>query len=71
VNSTVKSLVFWSILFVVGLLVWNFSSRLQRNETRVAFSEFVSWIGAGQVQRVGIVGNDITGVTKGLENFRT
>ena len=71
VNSTVKSLVFWSILFVVGLLVWNFSSRLQRNENRVAFSEFVSWVDAGQVQRVEIVGNDITGVTKGLENFRT
>ena len=70
-NSTVKSLVFWSILFVVGLLVWNFSSRLQRNENRVAFSEFVSWVDAGQVQRVEIVGNDITGVTKGLENFRT
>ena len=70
-NSTAKSLVFWSILFVVGLLVWNFSSRLQRNENPVAFSEFVSWVDAGQVQRVVIVGNDITGVTKGLENFRT
>ena len=70
-NSTVKSLVFWSILFVVGLLVWNFSARLQRNENRVLFSEFVSWVDSGQVQRVEIVGNDITGVTKGLENFRT
>ncbi len=70
-NSTAKSLVFWSILFVVGLLVWNFSSRLQLKENPVAFSEFVSWVDAGQVQRVVIVGNDITGVTKGLENFRT
>ena len=70
-NSTAKSLVFWSILCVVGLLVWNFSSRLQRNENPVPFSEFVSWVDAGQVQRVTIVGNDITGVTKGLENFRT
>ena len=70
-NSTAKSLVFWSILFVVGLLVWNFSSRLQRSENAVPFSEFVSWVDAGQVQRVTIVGNDITGVTKGLENFRT
>ena len=60
-NSTAKSLVFWSILFVVGLLVWNFSSRLQRSENAVPFSEFVSWVDAGQVQRVTIVGNDITG----------
>ena len=44
-NSTAKSLVFWSILCVVGLLVWNFSSRLQRAENAINFSEFISWVG--------------------------
>jgi cyanate permease len=43
-NSTLKSLVFWMVLAVVGVLVWNFSSNFQRKETPVSFSEFISWV---------------------------
>jgi cell division protease FtsH len=70
-NSTLKSLVFWMVLVVVGVLVWNFSSKFQRNENPVTFSEFVAWVDAGQVNRVEITGNEISGVTKANENFRT
>ena len=70
-NSTLKSLVFWLVLIVVGALVWNFSSNFQRKETSVSFSEFVSWVDAGQVDTVTITGSEITGTTKGKEFFRT
>ncbi|MEW6320054.1 MAG: ATP-dependent zinc metalloprotease FtsH [Acidobacteriota bacterium] len=70
-NSTLKSLVFWMVLVLVGALVWNFSSRLQRSQNDINFSEFIAWVDSGQVARVDIVGSEITGVTKANENFRT
>ena len=53
-NSNYKSLVFWIVLAVVGFVVWNFSSNFQRKETPVSFSEFISWVDAGQVDAVTI-----------------
>jgi cell division protease FtsH len=70
-NSAVKSAVFWIVLLAVAVLVWNFSARFQRSETPASFSEFVSWVDSGQVARVEITGNEITGVTKSNESFRT
>jgi cell division protease FtsH len=70
-NSTLKSIVFWVVLIGVAVLVWNFSSKFQRNETLVSFSEFVAWVDSGQVARVTMTGNDITGVTKSNESFKT
>jgi cell division protease FtsH len=69
VNSTLKSLLFWTALFVVGLLIWNVSTRFQRPERRVSFSEFMSWVDAGSVAKVEIVGQDLTGTTKANETF--
>ena len=51
-NSTLKSLVFWMVLMAVAVLVWNFSSKFQGNETTASFSEFVAWVDSGQVARV-------------------
>jgi cell division protease FtsH len=71
-NSTLKSLVFWMVLVVVGVLVWNFSTRFSGASAKVeTFSEFMSKVDSGQVARVTITGNEITGVTKANENFRT
>ena len=70
-NSTLKSLVFWMVLIAVAVLVWNFSSKFQRNESATTFSEFISMVDAGQVTRVTITGNEITGVSKSNENFKT
>jgi cell division protease FtsH len=59
------------VLVVVGLLVWNFSSKFQSKETPVTFSEFIAWVDAGQVARVTVTGGEITGTTKAEVNFRT
>jgi len=69
VNSTLKSLLFWTALFVVGLLIWNVSTRFQRPERRVSFSEFMTSVGSGSVAKVEIVGQDLTGTTKTNETF--
>ena len=31
-NSTLKSLLFWMVLIVVGVLIWQFSTQFQRAE---------------------------------------
>jgi cell division protease FtsH len=70
VNSTLKSLLFWTVLFVIGVLIWNVSTKFQGGrERRVSFSEFMSWVDSGNVASVEIVGQDITGVTKARETF--
>jgi cell division protease FtsH len=71
VNSTLRSLLFWMVLVVVGVLVWNFSTTFQVRERPVTFSDFMGWVESGQVTEVTITGNEITGTTKADESFRT
>jgi cell division protease FtsH len=71
VNSTLKSLLFWVVLFVVGVLIWNFSTKFQTHERTVLFSEFISWVDSGTVAGVTITGQDISGTTKAQERFHT
>ncbi|MGE3842689.1 MAG: ATP-dependent zinc metalloprotease FtsH [Vicinamibacterales bacterium] len=70
-NSTLKSLLFWMVLVVVGVLIWNFSTTFQTRDKTIAFSEFVKLLDEGQVQKVTITGNDILGTSKSSERFRT
>ncbi len=70
-NSTLKSLLFWMVLVVVGVLVWNFSTRFQRSDQAVSFSTFMTQVETGQVSSVTITGNEISGVLKSNEQFRT
>jgi cell division protease FtsH len=76
-NSTLKSLLFWMVLIVVGVLIWNFSTTFQRPESPISFSEFLHDVDNGEVQSVTITGNEITGVLAtsaggdGSTKFRT
>jgi len=70
-NSTLKSLVFWMALVVIGVLVWNFSTQFQTSHTPLSFSEFMGSVDGGQIDSVTISGNEITGVNKANESFRT
>jgi cell division protease FtsH len=70
-NSTLKSLLFWMVLVVVGVLIWNVSTRFQQPDQSVTFSEFMSQVEAGQIARVVITGQEIRGTTTSNESFRT
>jgi cell division protease FtsH len=70
-NSTLKSLLFWMVLVVVGVLIWNFSTTFQTRDRAVTFSDFISWVEAGQVERVTITGSEIVGTSKAGDKFRT
>ena len=70
-NSTLKSLAFWIVLVLVGILVWNISTRFQPSQKAEKFSEFMSKVDAGQISSVTIVGNEITYTSKTGDSFRT
>jgi cell division protease FtsH len=75
-NSTLKSLLFWMLLVVLGVLIWNFSSNWTgRNETKITFTEFLAKVKSNEVASVKITGNDIVGDYKGTApgstKFRT
>ncbi|MFL6280749.1 MAG: ATP-dependent zinc metalloprotease FtsH [Vicinamibacterales bacterium] len=76
-NSTLKSLLFWMVLIVVGVLIWNFSTTFQRSEAAMPFSVFLQHVQEKEVAAVTITGNEITGVLKtsaggdGSPKFRT
>jgi len=69
-NSTLKSLVFWIVLVVIGLMVWNISSNYNRAAQPLSFSEFLDQAKAQQVTSVLMTGNEITGVLKNDQTFR-
>ncbi len=65
-NSTLKSLLFWVLLIVLGLLIWNFSSTWAGgSETKIAFTDFLQKVSEKQVVSVKITGNDIVGELAG------
>ena len=49
VNSTLKSLLFWMVLVVVGVLVWNFSTQFQQQRPGHQLQHFMTQVETGQV----------------------
>ena len=69
-NFTLRSLVFWMVLVVVVVLIWNVSTQFQAADDSVTFSEFLAQVDAGEVQSVELTGNEITGALNGGSRFR-
>jgi cell division protease FtsH len=63
-NSTLKSLLFWMVLIVIGVLIWQFSMFSQRSENPMAFSNFLEQVQKENVATVIITGSEITGTLK-------
>jgi cell division protease FtsH len=70
-NSTLKSLLFWMVLVIVGVLIWNFSTTFNTRDEPIQFSRFIDTLNKGDVRAVTIIGNEISGQTKDGTKFRT
>jgi cell division protease FtsH len=71
VNSTLKSLLFWAALVVIGLLIWSLLTNYQRAGEDVQFSVFVEKVKGGQVASVTFTGNAIVGEYKTADTTST
>ena len=70
-NSTLRSLVFWMVLVVVVVLIWNVSTKFQAVDDDMPFSDFLRQVDAGEVQSVELTGNEINGELNGGSRFHT
>jgi cell division protease FtsH len=60
------------VLVVVAVAVWNFSTRFQTQSKSVPFSEFMTDVEAGKVEKVAITGQEINGSYRAdKETFHT
>jgi len=66
-----RSLVFWIVMAVIALMVWNFSTKFQASAKPLSFTEFMMAVDTGQVASVTITGNEILGTTKANDTFRS
>src|SRR2546429_584443 len=71
-NSRVKNLIFWVVVGLFMILLFNlFTFQGQSPDEEVKFSEFVSRVEQGDVREVTIRGNYINGLFKDGRPFRT
>ena len=66
-NSTVKTVVFWLVIVLSGVLLWQVSSRTPtraRRDKDLTFSEFLSQVDQGNVTEVTIIGQEVHGKFK-------
>ena len=70
-GSTMKNFVFWLVCAFVIFLFWSVSSRIQRDELQLGFSDFMTEVEAGRVDRVIFRGETIVGDLNDGRAFRT
>ncbi len=70
-----KNLMFWMVAALVIFLFWSVSSRIQKNERQLSFSDFMAQLERGHVAKVTITGtgagSQIAGEFKNGQSFRT
>ncbi|MEO5821217.1 MAG: ATP-dependent zinc metalloprotease FtsH [Vicinamibacteraceae bacterium] len=70
-SSTLKNLLFWVVLIVVGILIWNFSTNFQQRDTPIPFSQFIETLDKGDIDTATIEGNNVYGATRQGTKYRT
>ena len=69
-NATLRRYAPWMVLVVGVLVIWNVST-FEAGDTTMPFSEFLRQVDAGEVERVELAGNEISGTLTGGTRFRS
>ena len=69
-NSTLRRYVPWMVLVVGVVLIWNVSM-FQTADNALPFSEFLRQVAVGEVERVELAGNEISGILTDGARFRS
>ena len=66
VNSTVKTVVFWLVIVLAGVLLWQVvkGANSGAKEREINYSEFMSQVDQGNVSEVTVLGTDVHGKYK-------
>ena len=70
-NSSLKTIVFWLVIVVSAMLLWNIvrTSPSDRGTPEITYSRFMDEVDAGKVASVNISGSRIRGVYRGGQSF--
>jgi cell division protease FtsH len=63
-NSTVKTVLLWVVIFTLMLLLWKLFQTTQSQSDSILFSEFLNRVNQGKVEKVIIHGDEIRGEMK-------
>ena len=71
-DQTVKTVVFWLVVVVSAFLLWQStkSNQGQQKIPEISYSEFLSQVEAGNVSKVTISGNQVSGQCRDNSHFR-
>ena len=70
-NQFSRSIALWLVLGLMFLLLFNIFSRQQTHRPEIIFSDFLNQVQKGEVSKVTIQGNSISGLTNSGEHFKT
>ena len=60
-NSTVKTLILWMVIFVVVILLWNTIQAGNVGRHELTFTEFIEEVDSGRISEVTIAGQKVNG----------
>lgn len=60
-NSTMKNFLFWTSVFVLGVVLWQFTSNFGQNDKVIGITEFMDRVNKQQFGKVELVGSDLRG----------
>jgi len=71
VNSTVKTVVFWLVIVLAGVLLWQVvkGANSGAKEREINYSEFMSLVDQSNVSEVTVLGSDVHGKLKDKTSF--
>jgi cell division protease FtsH len=71
-NSTAKTLLFWVVLILAAVLLWQVVQRTQsKTDQELSFSDFMNEVDKANVAKVEIMGSDVKGQLKTGNSFKT
>ncbi|MBV9087902.1 MAG: ATP-dependent metallopeptidase FtsH/Yme1/Tma family protein, partial [Acidobacteriaceae bacterium] len=72
-NSTVKTIVFWLVIVLSCVLLWQVvrAGSGSKDNRQITYSEFRSQVDQGNVTEVTIIGTDVQGKDRGAKAFHT
>ncbi len=66
-NSTLKSIALWMVVIIITFLLWHLFQASKKQQTEIIFSDFLSQVENGEIAKVTIIGNKISGEYIGNE----
>jgi len=70
-DPSVKNLVFWLVIILSAVLLWQVVKGGDTPQIpEISYSEFLSQVDAGNVSKVSIAGNRVTGTYRDARTFR-